>query len=263
MRPLMRFAEAMHDNEVRKASKAAIAAIPDARKACDALTALTGIGVATASVCLAAVDDRLPVMSDEALEAVLGEPEHAKKYDLDSYQRLLEACSAKAKKLGGLWTPRAVEEALFSASASPPAKRRQTQARRLERRVDGVAAAASRRRTPSTRSAPSTVGRASPRRRAARRSPPAGARSTAGGATRRGGASRGRGRGRRRRRGRPPRPARRAREGLAVLVAEGRLDQLRRRIVEQGSPRIVAHHDPNSLFTRLGGRPAAPGSVLP
>ena len=25
-------------------------------------------------------------MSDEALEAVLGEPEHAKKYDLDSYQ---------------------------------------------------------------------------------------------------------------------------------------------------------------------------------
>ena len=113
MRPLMRLAEAMHDNEVRKASKAAIAAIPDARKACDALTALTGIGVATASVCLAAVDDRLPVMSDEALEAVLGEPEHAKKYDLDSYQRLLEACSTKARKLGGLWTPRAVEEALF------------------------------------------------------------------------------------------------------------------------------------------------------
>ena len=123
-RPLMRFAEAMHDNEVRKASKAAIAAIPDARKACDALTALTGIGVATASVCLAAVDDRLPVMSDEALEAVLGEPEHAKKYDLDSYQRLLEACSAKAKKLGGLWTPRAVEEALFSASLEQPAAKR-------------------------------------------------------------------------------------------------------------------------------------------
>ena len=124
MRPLMRFAEAMHDNEVRKASKAAIAAIPDARKACDALTALTGIGVATASVCLAAVDDRLPVMSDEALEAVLGEPEHSKKYDLDSYQRLLEACSAKAKKLGGLWTPRAVEEALFSASLEQPAAKR-------------------------------------------------------------------------------------------------------------------------------------------
>ena len=102
----------------------AIAAIPDARKACDALTALTGIGVATASVCLAAVDDRLPVMSDEALEAVLGEPEHAKKYDLDSYQRLLEACSAKAKKLGGLWTPRAVEEALFSASLEQPAAKR-------------------------------------------------------------------------------------------------------------------------------------------
>ena len=124
MRPLMRFAEAMHDNEVRKASKAAIAAIPDARKACDALTALTGIGVATASVCLAAVDDRLPVMSDEALKAVLGEPEHAKKYDLDSYQRLLEACSAKAKTLGGLWTPRAVEEALFSASLEQPAAKR-------------------------------------------------------------------------------------------------------------------------------------------
>jgi hypothetical protein len=124
MRPLMRFAEAMHDNEVRKASKAAIAAIPDARKACDALTALTGIGVATASVCLAAVDDRLPVMSDEALEAVLGELEHSKKYDLDSYQRLLEACSAKAKKLGGLWTPRAVEEALFSASLEQPAAKR-------------------------------------------------------------------------------------------------------------------------------------------
>ena len=124
MRPLMRFAEAMHDNEVRKASKAAIAAIPDARKACDALTALTGIGVATASVCLAAVDDRLPVMSDEALEAVLGEPEHSKKYDLDSYQRLLEACATKAKKLGGLWTPRAVEEALFSASLEQPAAKR-------------------------------------------------------------------------------------------------------------------------------------------
>ena len=63
-------------------------------------------------------------MSDEALEAVLGEPEHAKKYDLDSYQRLLEACSAKAKKLGGLWTPRAVEEALFSASLEQPAAKR-------------------------------------------------------------------------------------------------------------------------------------------
>ena len=84
MRPLMRFAEAMVDGEVRKTSKAAISLIPDAAAVCDALTALTGVGVATASVCIAAVDERLPIMSDEALEAVLGEPEHSKKYDLGS-----------------------------------------------------------------------------------------------------------------------------------------------------------------------------------
>ena len=36
-----------------------------------------------------------------------------------------------------------------------------------------------------------------------------------------------------------------AREALAVLVAEGRLDQLRRRGIEQRLSRIVAHHDPN------------------
>lgn len=124
MRPLMRFAEAMVDGEVRKTSKAAISAIPDAAAACDALTALTGVGVATASVCLAAVDDRLPIMSDEALEAVLGEPEHSKKYDLGSYERLLEACASKAKTLGGIWTQRAVEEALYSAALEQPAPKR-------------------------------------------------------------------------------------------------------------------------------------------
>ena len=42
-----------------------------------------------------------------------------------------------------------------------------------------------------------------------------------------------------------------AREGLAVLVAEGRLDQLRRRVIKQRLSRIIAHHDPNSLFTSL------------
>ena len=42
-----------------------------------------------------------------------------------------------------------------------------------------------------------------------------------------------------------------AREALAVLVAEGRLDQLRRRVVEQRLAPVVAHHDPNSLFTSL------------
>ena len=132
MRPLMRFAEAMHDNEVRKASKAAIAAIPDARKACDALTALTGIGVATASVCLAAVDDRLPVMSDEALEAVLGEPEHAKKYDLDSYQRLRWAPLCESQEARGVVD--AARRRRRRSSPLPRAAGRQTQARRLERR---------------------------------------------------------------------------------------------------------------------------------
>ena len=123
MRPLMRFAEAMHDNEVRKARRPPSPRSPT-RESLRRAHGADGNGVATASVCLAAVDDRLPVMSDEALEAVLGEPEHSKKYDLDSYQRLLEARSAKAKKLGGLWTPRAVEEALFSASLEQPAAKR-------------------------------------------------------------------------------------------------------------------------------------------
>ena len=42
-----------------------------------------------------------------------------------------------------------------------------------------------------------------------------------------------------------------AREGLAVLVAEGRLDQCALRIVEQRLSSIVAHHDPDA-DTRLG-----------
>ena len=48
-----------------------------------------------------------------------------------------------------------------------------------------------------------------------------------------------------------PRAPRDAREAFAVLVAEGRLDQLRRRIVEQRLSSIIAHHDADA-DTRLG-----------
>ena len=130
MRPLMRFAEAMHDNEVRKASKAAIAAIPDARKACDALTALTGIGVAAASVCLAAVDDRLPVMSDEAG----GGPRRAGAREEVRPRFLSETAGGpalrKPRSSGLVDAARRRGGALLRV---PRAARRQTQARRLER----------------------------------------------------------------------------------------------------------------------------------
>ena len=42
-----------------------------------------------------------------------------------------------------------------------------------------------------------------------------------------------------------------AREGLAVLVAEGRLDQCRSRVIKQRLSRIIAHHDPDA-DPRLG-----------
>lgn len=62
----MGYAEALGEAEVEAASRAALAAIPDLARAVSELTALKGVGPATASAILAAFAPEIaPFMSDE------------------------------------------------------------------------------------------------------------------------------------------------------------------------------------------------------
>ena len=134
MRPLMRFVDAADDGAVRSASRAALSALAASSSSADCGAAfgsmsLPGVGVATVSVIFAAADPRFAIMSDAALEACCGAPAHKKTYGLDEYRALLEALEAKAAALGGDWSPRSVEIALYAASlvAGPKKRKREDQ----------------------------------------------------------------------------------------------------------------------------------------
>jgi len=125
MRPLMnKIVEGTSETGVREATRAALAALDDEgggddKAAFKALDQLHGVGVATASMILAAAaPSQHVVMSDQSMEAILDAPAHGKKYDLKSYAALRDACVAKATALGGDWTAYAVEQSLYSAAAA-------------------------------------------------------------------------------------------------------------------------------------------------
>ncbi|KAK1299664.1 Disease resistance protein RPM1 [Acorus calamus] len=103
-------------------------AFPDLAKAVTELTALKGVGPATASAVLAAYAPEVaPFMSDEAMMAALG---NTKDYTLKNYLAFAEKLQTKAKELSikdESFTPSDIEMALWSsvvgatslASASP------------------------------------------------------------------------------------------------------------------------------------------------
>lgn len=115
---LLSYASSLDDEEVKAASMTSFSALPDLKVAINALSALKGVGPATASAVLAAVaPDVAPFMSDEAMIAVLG---GVKDYSLKQYLLFADKLQSKAKEMTGLndekFTPSDLERALWCAA---------------------------------------------------------------------------------------------------------------------------------------------------
>ncbi|CAL1395694.1 unnamed protein product [Linum trigynum] len=113
---LLDFVSSLDEELVKSASGKAFESLPDLSKAVSALTVLKGVGPATASAVLAAyAPDVAPFMSDEAMEAALG---NSKDYTLKQYLLFADKLHAKAKELstiGDSFTSSDVERALWSS----------------------------------------------------------------------------------------------------------------------------------------------------
>ncbi|XP_050365799.1 uncharacterized protein LOC126784379 [Argentina anserina] len=116
---LLDFVSALDDSAVKSASEKAFGSLPDLSKAVNELTVLKGVGPATASAVLAAyAPDVAPFMSDEAMEAALG---NSKDYSLKQYLLFAEKLQTKAKELsadGETFTPSDVERALWTCAVA-------------------------------------------------------------------------------------------------------------------------------------------------
>lgn len=114
---LLDFVSKLDEEVVKSASQKAFLSLPDLSAAVSELTVLKGIGPATASAVLAAyAPDVAPFMSDEAMEAVLG---NTKAYSLKQYLVLADRLRMKAKELSSedeIFTPSDVERALWSCA---------------------------------------------------------------------------------------------------------------------------------------------------
>ncbi|XP_031273099.1 uncharacterized protein LOC116131582 [Pistacia vera] len=136
------FVSSLDESSVQSASAKAFESLPDLTKAVSELTVLKGVGPATASAVLAAyAPDVAPFMSDEAMEASLG---NCKDYSLKQYLLFADKLQAKAKELvyeGNCFTPSDVEMALWSSAigaklqasrsaADPEIKRRKSAKRK-------------------------------------------------------------------------------------------------------------------------------------
>lgn len=114
---LLDFVSALDESVVKSASEKAFQSLPDISKAVSELTVLKGVGPATASAVLAAyAPDVAPFMSDEAMEAALG---NCKDYSLKQYLLFADKLQKKAKELsaeGETFTPSDVERALWSCA---------------------------------------------------------------------------------------------------------------------------------------------------
>ncbi|GKV20017.1 hypothetical protein SLEP1_g30197 [Rubroshorea leprosula] len=114
---LLNFVSSLDDSVVKSASQKAFGSLPDVSKAVSALTVLKGVGPATASAILAAyAPDIAPFMSDEAMEAALG---NSKDYSLKQYLLFVDKLQTKAKDLslnGDSFTPSDIERSLWSSA---------------------------------------------------------------------------------------------------------------------------------------------------
>ncbi|XP_021839705.1 uncharacterized protein [Spinacia oleracea] len=115
---LLGFVASLDEELVKSASQKAFLSLPeDLPKAVSELTVLKGVGPATASAVLAAfAPDVAPFMSDEAMEAVLGQ---TKEYSLKQYLLLANKLQEKAKELSSedeQFTASDVERALWSSA---------------------------------------------------------------------------------------------------------------------------------------------------
>jgi hypothetical protein len=140
---LLDFAKAADGGAVADASLRALAQLRKLKGArCSAavlkeamapLIELRGVGPATASAVLSAVDPSVPFMSDEALAAALG----TKQYTVAAAGMLMEALQAKAAALtaagGRVFSARDVESALFSESAAMTARAKLPTAKKRKR----------------------------------------------------------------------------------------------------------------------------------
>ncbi|XP_073124864.1 uncharacterized protein [Henckelia pumila] len=114
---LLAFVSSLSDDVIQAASRKAFDSLPDVSKAVSELTVLKGVGPATASAVLAAYSpDVAPFMSDEAMEASVGD---AKDYSLKRYLQFVEKMQTKAEELSTSkepFTPSDVERALWAAA---------------------------------------------------------------------------------------------------------------------------------------------------
>lgn len=113
-RPLMKLIESNSSESVREISSRSFEALKnrDFAAAMEVLTALKGVGVATASAVLSLLDpNEFPFMSDEALLTVL--PTTKKDYSIRSYTFLKSKLKSKAEALGGSLSADDVGRALW------------------------------------------------------------------------------------------------------------------------------------------------------
>eukprot|EP00195_Chlamydomonas_chlamydogama_P011451 CAMPEP_0202903554 /NCGR_PEP_ID=MMETSP1392-20130828/25132_1 /ASSEMBLY_ACC=CAM_ASM_000868 /TAXON_ID=225041 /ORGANISM="Chlamydomonas chlamydogama, Strain SAG 11-48b" /LENGTH=303 /DNA_ID=CAMNT_0049590789 /DNA_START=42 /DNA_END=953 /DNA_ORIENTATION=- len=131
---LLEYAKDQDEKDVKEISEKALKAlqgcVPGQRdkvqSALQTLTALKGVGPATASAVLAAACPHVPFMSDEALEAAVGKRD----YTVKVYMSLVEALQNKAQQLNEqqqqqeeevlqpvvAWTAGLVEQALWASA---------------------------------------------------------------------------------------------------------------------------------------------------
>ncbi|KAL8096287.1 uncharacterized protein LOC141692576 [Apium graveolens] len=114
---LLDFVSSLDEELVKSSSQKAFQSLPDISKAISELSKLKGVGPATASAVLAAyAPDVAPFMSDEAMEAALG---NSKDYTLKQYLVFVEKLQEKSKELsaeGEIFTPSDVERAIWSSA---------------------------------------------------------------------------------------------------------------------------------------------------
>lgn len=123
---LQAYVDELPDATVRAASSAAFALATkgQVKGALDALSKpLKGVGPATASAILAAYDQRIPFMSDEALALLGGKPKYtlAESADLTQLLGRLARVLQRAEPAGSArrWTAQCVQQAVWAAAHLP------------------------------------------------------------------------------------------------------------------------------------------------